>query len=432
MSPTRTTNAAGLFDEVKSLSALKAAWDHVRPQATKSNDPEVKRERATIDGDVLRYLRALQRDLGSGRFTFERQKGVLKTRDGKAPRPIVVAPLRSRVVQRAILDVCQSDRPRIRRRLGRLPSALATPTSVGGLPGKGVATAIHLIKTAVRDGATHYVRSDLKNFFGKLPKAPLHSFLDAEVNDPAFVQLFKDSLDIDLTNATQAEIQKWWALFPSDETGVPQGSALSAISANIVLADFDRELNLGPVTMVRYLDDFLILGPTNEIVADAWQQALQILGALDLEAHLPGESDKAAVGAIEDGFEFLSFRVQGTTIAPTRAAKADLLQQIDQLVRDSRREIQDHGGDPRRTERRFVQSLDRVDRKVRGWGDSFKETTQRVEFVQLDRRLSDRIDQFVGWFLRIQETHLAASKRRMWGIALLADTPRPDVAAAVD
>lgn len=89
---------------------------------------------------------------------------------GKTPRPIVIASLTSRIVQRAILDVCQSDKPSIQKKLGLLPSLLQTPTSVGGLPNKGVKTAIEIIERARLGGATHYVRSDIQAFFTRISK----------------------------------------------------------------------------------------------------------------------------------------------------------------------------------------------------------------------------------------------------------------------
>lgn len=218
MSPTRTATDNMLIDETRSLASLKRAWDHVRPRAMQSRDEKIQRERAAIEKDSLGYLRRLQRELAADVFVFDRQKAVLKRRTGKDPRPIIVAPLRNRIVQRAILDVCQTDRLRLRRRLGGLSAALNTPTSVGGLPDRGVSDALRLIKYAVAEGATHYVRSDIKSFFAKIPKQSVHQFLDREVSDLRFVNLFKSGLETELHNSNDTEIRKWWGLFPDEDT----------------------------------------------------------------------------------------------------------------------------------------------------------------------------------------------------------------------
>lgn len=422
VTPSRTTP---LFDEVRKLSVLQRAWEHVRAQAARSSDPDTKRAKGQIDADPLKYLRNLQRELGTDRFQFEKQKGILKRRAGKDPRPIVVAPLRNRIVQRAILDVCQSDAKRLQRNLGRLPERLATPTSVGGLPKRGVGCAMHLIKAAIDTGATHYVRSDLKNFFANIPRAPLDKFLDTELRDEAFVTLFKAALDVELANADDAEIRRWWELFPSSDLGVPQGSALSAMSANIILSDFDQILNDSRLVTVRYLDDFLILGSSEAQVDRAWQAGSVELKRLGLEAHKPGESTKADKGSIADGFDFLSFRVRGANLSPSKAAKADLAEQIRLTIKAAKRSIQEGVAEPRRAQHRFAQTLELLDRKIRGWGDAFGETTQRVEFTQLDEKLDLLVMEFVQWFGRWQKSQNLKHRRRGWGISLLSDTPYP-------
>lgn len=424
MSLTRPNDPIELFREVRKRSSLKRAWDHVRPRALQSRDPDTKRERAAIEADTLLYIGRLQKDIGPEGFRFDAQKGVLKRRAGKTPRPIVVSPLRNRIVQRAILDVCQSNSRRICRLLGELPKRLATRTSVGGLPERGVSYAVRLIKEAIDGGATHYVRSDLKNFFANLPKQPLHAFLDAEVSDRSFVALFKKALEVELSNREDEDVRQWWSLFPTTEVGVPQGSALSAISANIVLSDFDEQLNSGTVTTIRYLDDFVILGPSEATVASAWTRAETILAGLGLEAHQPGQSDKAAKGTVAQGFEFLSFRVQGRTIAPSRKAKDELSNDVALTIRDAKKSIL-ASAEPRRAQHRFIQTMELVDRKIRGWGDAFQETTQRVEFTQLDDRLGKQIDAFIGWFLSVQKGRSSSEQRRMWGVALLRDAPPP-------
>lgn len=424
MIPSRTKTP--LFDEVRRLANLQRAWDHVRSQAVGSTDLETRRERGQIEANPLRYLRSLQRDLGANRFEFELQKGVLKRRPGKSPRPIVVAPLGNRIVQRAILNVCQSNEPKTVKLLGRLPQVLSTPTSVGGLPGRGVAQAMRLIHGAIEQGSAFYVRSDLRNFFANIPRDRLDSFLQSEIADQAFVTLFQAALDVELSNADDTEIKRWWELFPSSELGVPQGSALSAISANIVLSEFDRILNEGALTTVRYLDDFIILGPSEKEVAAGWKRAIKCLKSLGLTAHQPGESDKAAAGKITVGFDFLSFRVRGSQMAPSKAAKSKFVEQISTSLQAARETISENADEPRRAQRRFVQSLDLVDRKIRGWGDAFRETNQRLEFAQLDQALDEHINEFIAWFGRWQRTLPKQQRRRAWGISLLSDTPPPE------
>jgi hypothetical protein len=151
---------------------------------------------------------------------------------------------------------------------------------------------------------------------------------------------------------------------------------------------------------------------------------------LGLEAHDPdGSSGKAGRGEIASGFEFLSFHVNASGIAPSRSAKAEFLADVTACVKMAKREILSDLGDPRRAQGRFVQSLNLLDCKIRGWGDAFREADQRLAFAQLDRELDIRVQDYVRWFLSKVQRHSPAAQRRMWGVALLADTPPPKMGA---
>ena len=78
----------------------------------------------------------------------------------------------------------------------------------------------------------------------------------------------------------------------------------------------------------------------------------------------------------------------------------------------------------RRAEQRFIQTLNSLDRRIRGWGDSFQDVTLRVQFDQIDKQISDEIREFMGWYRRISANLDDSNKRRALGVALLSDTPK--------
>lgn len=51
----------------------------------------------------------------------------------------------------------------------------------------------------------------------------------------------------------------------------------------------------------------------------------------------------------------------------------------------------------------FVQALSKVARRIRGWGEAFKDANQRVEFIQLDRQLHELVRTFRNGILRARE-----------------------------
>ncbi len=309
--------------------------------------------------------------------------------------------------------------------MGDLPDIIDCETSVGGLPNRGVPDAIDKIRAAINAGARWYVRSDLINFFTTIPKPKIEEFLRKNVSDPAFVDLFMNALATELSN--EADIREALDLFPLGDDGVPQGCALSALCANIVLAKFDHELNGRGVTTIRYLDDFVILAPSKKATDKAWANALKLLGASGLKAHDPAAGKgKAERGEVAHGFDFLSFRVNDKVAAPSTEAQVKFIEGIRKVIREARKDIQKAGAEPRRAQPMFIQTLALLDKKTRGWGDAFQSTTQRVVFAQMDEKLEKLITDFIGWFGHRSKALDRKARMRKMGVALLSDTPHID------
>jgi RNA-directed DNA polymerase len=421
---TRPIRDLGLCFEVRKLENLWSAWSSVRRRALSSRDVETQRDARDIDQNPSKAIRSLHEALRNGTFRFAAQRGVVKVRKGKTPRPIVVSPVRNRIVQRAILDVLQSDKQRIRARLGNVPKVLGTPTSVGGIPGRGSPEAVALARSSIAGGAKFFIRSDIRDFFTKVPTPRLLSYLREQTGDDEFVQFIEDGLKVELSNSEEPKVRQWLSLFPDAEMGVPQGSSLSALCANVVLRDFDHELNRRGVQMVRYIDDFVILGATEHNVQKAWMAGEALLNSLGLEAHKPvANGEKASLGSIHQGFDFLSFRFHGAHVSPSRKAKQDVLKAVSTEFLETRNAIQAIKNDPRRAQPMFIQALATVDRRIRGWGDAFRDSDQRLEFAQLDQQLYELVGRFEKWYLAQTRTFTPQRRMRTLGVALLADTP---------
>ena len=412
---------------IQRINTLWSAWIAIRPKALRSSDQQTRASANVIDENPYSALRGLQDRLRSGTFKFEPQRGVLKKRKDNKPRPLVISPITNRIVQRAILDTLQSKKASVRRRLGSISEVLYTPTSVGGIPEKGSSDAVKLIRAAITDGATHYVRSDIRDFFTNVKTAQLISTIENITGDGEFAEFLKDGLQVELSNADEPWVQEWIDLFPDGHTGVPQGSSLSTFCANFVLAGFDNALNRNGLTTIRYIDDFVILGRSEKATNRGWKTAKSILSQLELQVHEPSdESKKASLGQVSDGFEFLSYRFRGKCVGLAKAAKLSILDKIDEEILSSKRSIAGSLAEKRRAEARFAQSLVSIDRRVRGWGDSFQDVDQRVEFKQLDEKIASKIRGFLGWYSRQISGRDAQEKMRALGVALLYDTPRPD------
>jgi hypothetical protein len=95
-------------------------------------------------------------------------------------------------------------------------------------------------------------------------------------------------------------------------------------------------------------------------------------------------------------------------------------------VSSAKKEIVSARNSPRRAQDKFVQFLALFYRQIRGWGDAFSSTNQHLIFSQMDTEVSKIIDGFWFWFQDAVRKVSADEKRRMAGIALLADTLVPN------
>lgn len=406
------------------MDNLYRAWTTVRANVLASGSDEFKAEVQSISESPLPYLRRIQARLQRRKFQFAAQKGVLKKRRGKSPRPIVVSPIENRIVQRALLNVLQSLNPRLVTGLGEIPSILRTPTSVGGVPERGVPEAVALIRDAISKGATHYLRSDIQGFFQKIPRTAVVELVRAQTSDEAFAALFGAAMEVELANPD--EVRDFLHLFPTDDIGVPQGSSLSAFAGNVVLAAFDQAMNGRGIVTIRYIDDFVILGPSGRSVRSAFKAAQALLKELGMTAYGPDEdSSKSSEGEVQEGFEFLGCAIKGTSVGPSRAARRSLLDIVTKTFRDGLSNINAmiESKAARRAEEAFAQTLSGVDRKVRGWSDAFSFADNRISFRDIDRKIDDMMSEFVARAYRAMKPIDSDGKRRAMGVALLQDSP---------
>ncbi|WP_375292903.1 CRISPR-associated endonuclease Cas1 [Dietzia sp. SYD-A1] len=205
-------------------------------------------------------------------------------------RHLEIPSLLDRVAERAILSV-----------LSPLVDPDLQPDSYGGRPGLGVDNAISAVSEQVDDGAEWVVRTDLADCFASIPHSGVLECLRPYLDDP--------ELDAIMTHLLERGGDG------RADRGLPQGSPLSPLLANLYLDRLDRTLWDHGVHIVRYLDDICATAPSRE-------EACRILEVLDAEARVRGltlSRDKTAVQHISDGTVFLGRPLGGQAHAPRTA-----------------------------------------------------------------------------------------------------------------
>src|SRR5580704_13448866 len=318
------------FDRVCDPATLAAAWDHVRRAAARSSSNAVRDEARRFEAGAQGRIERIAAELREGRFAFAPARGVARPRPGKRPRPIVIAPVESRVVARALASVL-ADTPSVAARY------LHTPTSFGGLPGRGVEQAVGAALAAVEAGASFHVASDIAEFFRAIPRRLAIAEIDRLTGDPRLSALLDEATRTELDNL--AALGDHAALFPGDEEGVAQGSSLSTLLGNVLLRGFDDAMNARGIVCLRYVDDFLLLGPRAAHVRKAFTGAQRLLGDLGLRAYDPArEPAKASAGPTAGGIAWLGCEIAGGRARPSARSRAALLDRVERILRERGRE----------------------------------------------------------------------------------------------
>ena len=409
---------ASLCERVRSMSVLVSAWHEIRRNAETSQREQTKQAALQFNENLPRKLRQLQDRLRRG-YQFSPAYGATPPKgQGKAgKRPIVVAPIEDRIVQRAILDVLQG--------ADEIPSVqniLATKTSIGGIKGRGVDQAIALFAERVEAGDKFVSGSDISGFFQRIRPDDVVQFLSGAGVELPFLELVKAALTVELSNEDRLSREER-ALFPTGPDGVAQGCPLSALAGNIVLRDFDAQMNARGITCIRYIDDFIIIGKTSRAVDSAMGAAKKLLSALNMDIYDPVRSpNKAFSGPIAQGHDFLGYQLIPGHYPPSKAATDKLLSKIEALIGDGKKSIRKAVKDRKITsrDRCYAQTLVAVDNTIGGWRGSFKSSKSLNDFSKIDATIDRRLSDFRRFYIDQTVNQSSGRQRKALGIRLLS------------
>lgn len=175
-------------------------------------------------------------------------------------------------------------------------------------------------------------------------------------------------------------------VFHETTAGTPQGGIASPTLANAVLDGLERKLaekfkapsdgkNPNKVHLVRYADDFVITGTTQEVlereVKPLVQEFLQQRG-LELS------EEKTRITPISKGFDFLGFHVRqyGEKVLTRPSQKA--LQSLQSKVKSLLKEMQTAN---------VAKMLKKLNPILQGWANYFRHAASKQTFIELEHWL---------------------------------------------
>ncbi|MDP9590495.1 UNVERIFIED_ORG: hypothetical protein J2W19_003054 [Shinella zoogloeoides] len=333
--------------------------------------------------------------------------------------------MEARIVQRAILNVLLTlpaiqefvDTPHsfggLRRKIADVDNRRDNPTAVPG--------AIKEALISINDGAQYYVAADIRSFFTRISKPHVMSLLRRAIDDEPFLAFIERAITTELSN--MADLRERAAHFPIEEIGVAQGNSLSPLLGNIVLADFDRQMNTGDCRCIRYIDDFIVLAPTAKAANARLKKAISILHGLGMELS-PEKSSSGAV-PIKSGFQFLGVEVKPGIIRPSPSALNRFLGSLETTFEDSRKgllAVKD--GKPLKKVNTVISTLKRVEGIIDGWGKHYWFCNDRLMFRETDRKIDDLVRKYFGAYRAIRDKTPDARKRSLLGLPALEEQER--------
>lgn len=166
--------------------------------------------------------------------------------------------------------------------------------AVGFRPNRSVKTAKKLITRAFQEGYTHFIQTDIEEFF---------DHIDWDMMDRTLTMLLPqgDRLTCRLLEQFVRQPVEEHGKMQRRTRGIVQGSPLSPLLANLYLDGFDEAVADMGHRMIRYGDDILVLTKGAAAAEDALGAMSAFLESIGLRLN----SSKTALAPVDLGFSFL-------------------------------------------------------------------------------------------------------------------------------
>ena len=190
--------------------------------------------------------------------------------------------------RRLILAHTNGDRLRLRATMrflnAQVDDHFLSDRCYGGRPeGAGNGTdrgaALRRFRRLVWDEGLRWVaKLDVKKFYDRLPHRPVLAALAAAVPDRGCSREVEGYLAWYLRESWPGH-----TTLPANPVGLPQGSPISGVLANIFMTGFDRALTAAGIEHIRYLDDVSIMARSPEELAAHLDRAMSLIVGLGLQ-----------------------------------------------------------------------------------------------------------------------------------------------------
>ncbi|GAB4282032.1 MAG: hypothetical protein Kow0080_35840 [Candidatus Promineifilaceae bacterium] len=262
---------------------LRRAWEDVAENGgiPGVDNITIRRWRRSWEERLVELARAVRAN--QYKPTKLRRRRIPKKTPGQY-RTLRIPTITDRVLQRAVLQ-----------QLYPIFEPKFLPCSCGYRPGRSLKDAVRAITHWRKQGHVWVLDADIDDFFNQVNHTLLHQFLQEDLPDQSLMPLINQWLKIGRSH-------------PDKPVGIPMGSPLSPLLANVYLHRLDEALTGDGYILIRYADDFILLNRSRQQAEQSHKRTAEILNTL----HLQLEPAKTRITSFDEGFDFIGVHFEET------------------------------------------------------------------------------------------------------------------------